>query len=101
MTPATTVLWAIILAVVVVLTPFVLNHALRLVKAARNVREHFRHALTAAGGIASHVNQVNALEATLQAGGALIDTATRIDEAAVAIDGVFRDRLADIAGRTS
>lgn len=101
MTPAANVVWAIILVVVVLLTPMVLNHAVRLVKAARNVREHFRHALAAAGGIADHVGHVSALEATIQAGGALIDTATCIDETVVAIDGVFRDRLADIKGRPS
>lgn len=101
MTPAANVLWVIILVVVVLLTPLVLNHAIRLVKAARNVREHFRHALAAAGGIASHVSHVSALEATIQAGGALIDTTSHIDETAVAIDGVFRDRLADIKGRPS
>lgn len=87
-------IWIATLAIVlVVVTPVVLNRCLRLVRASRNIREHFRHSLRAAEGIAENVAHVAALGATLEAAEGLREAAGQIDSRVVAVHALFQARL--------
>lgn len=86
-------IWIITLLIVVLITPFVLYRCWRLIRAARNIEQHFRITLQAAVGVVGNTSHVKALEDTIAVAGGMLETAAGLDKHSGAIEGLLISRL--------
>ena len=92
-TEAIVTIWIITLLIVVLITPLVLYRCWRLIRAARNIEQHFRITFAAAVGVAGNTGHVKALEDTIGVAGGMLETAGELDKHSGAIEGLLISRL--------
>lgn len=91
---AETVIWIITLAVIVLaVTPLVLYLCWRLVRASKNIEQHFAITLKAAVGVVGGTAAIPALEDTISVAGGMLETAGSIDARSGAIVNLLATRL--------
>ncbi|MHB1523723.1 MAG: hypothetical protein ACYCS9_04595 [Candidatus Dormibacteria bacterium] len=91
---AAQIIWAVTLAIIVlVMTPLVVFHCRRLVRAAHNIERHFAVILAAAAGVVAATAATAELAGTITTAGELLDTAGSIEQTSAAIEDLLTGRL--------
>ncbi len=94
MPQAVYILWIIVLAVALILFPFIIRLLHKTFMAAKNIERYLREMKEAGMGIASNTSHVTALDSTINVAVDILDSAGKINSNAETIETVMADRSA-------
>jgi len=93
--PATVyTLWIVVLAVALVLFPFIVRLLHKTLIAAKNIERYLKEMKEAGMGIAGNTEHITALDSTINVAVDILDSAGKINSNAETIKGVMADRAA-------
>ncbi len=87
-------LWIIVLAVALLLFPFIVRLLHKTMLAAKNIERYLREMKEAGLGIAGNTGYITALDSTIEVATGILDSAGKINTNAETIETVMADRSA-------
>ncbi len=88
------ILWIIVLAVALILFPFIVRLLHNTMMAAKNIERYLREMKEAGLGIATNTGYITALDSTIEVATGILDSAGKINGNAETIETVMADRAA-------
>jgi hypothetical protein len=88
------VLWIVVLAVALILFPFIVRLLHKTLYAAKNIERYLREMKEAGMGIAGNTAHITALDSTITVAVDILDSAGKINSNAETIETVMADRSA-------
>ena len=88
------ILWIVVLAVALILFPFIVRLLHKTLIAAKNIERYLKDMKEAGLGIAGNTEHITALNSTIDVAGDILDSAGKINTNAETIKGVMADRAA-------
>ena len=88
------ILWIIVLAVALLLFPFIVRLLHKTLIAAKNIERYLKEMKEAGLGIAGNTEHITALNSTIDVAVDILDSAGKINSNAETIKGVMADRAA-------
>ncbi len=88
------VLWIVVLAVALILFPFIVRLLHKTLIAAKNIERYLREMKEAGMGIAGNTGHITALDSTINVAVDILDSAGKINSNAETIENVMADRAA-------
>ena len=86
------ILWIILLAVTVLVLPFIVNLLHKVLRADRSIERYFREMLTAGVGIAGNTEHIKALDSTIEVASGILGVAGQINEHSSTLGGALKIR---------
>jgi len=87
-------LWIVVLAVALILFPFIVRLLHKTLIAAKNIERYLKDMKDAGMGIAGNTEHITALDSTINVAVDILDSAGKINSNAETIKGVMADRAA-------
>ncbi len=94
MPSAVYILWIVVLAVALLLFPFIVRLLHKTMMAAKNIERYLREMKEAGFGIAGNTGYITALDSTIEVAVDILDSAGKINDNAETIETVMADRSA-------
>ena len=88
------ILWIVVLAVALILFPFIVRLLHKTLIAAKNIERYLKDMKEAGLGIAGNTEHITALNSTIDVAVDILDSAGKINSNAETIKGVMADRAA-------
>ena len=88
------ILWIVVLAVALVLFPFIVRLLHKTLIAAKNIEHYLKDMRDAGMGIAGNTEHITALNSTITVAVDILESAGKINSNAETIEGVMADRAA-------
>ncbi len=88
------ILWIVVLAVALILFPFIIRLLHKTFMAAKNIERYLREMKEAGMGIAGNTAHITALDSTITSAVDILDSAGKINSNAETIETVMADRSA-------
>lgn len=86
------ILWIILLAVTVLVLPFIVKLLNNVLRASRNIERYFKEMLEAGVGIANNTEHIKALNSTIEVASGILGVAGKINEHSGALGGALKSR---------